>query len=54
MREMRNTYQVLVQKPERMRLLGISRSTWADTEMEVRKGVRVWTGLFWLTTGIGR
>jgi hypothetical protein len=52
MREMRNTYQVSVQKPERMRLLGISRSTWADTDMDVQKGVRVYTGLIWLKAGV--
>jgi len=33
-----------------MRLLGISRSTCADTGMDVQKGVRVWTGLIWLKT----
>jgi hypothetical protein len=54
-REIRNTYQVLVYKPERMRLLEISRSTWADTDMDVQKGVRVWTALIWLKTeAIGR
>jgi hypothetical protein len=53
MGENRNTYRLLVGKPEGKRLLGRPRLRWVDnTRMERWDGV-MWTGLVWLRIGTG-
>jgi len=46
-------YRVLIEKPEKKRLLGRPRCKWEDNIrmdlQEVRLGV--WTGFIWLSTG---
>jgi hypothetical protein len=50
---MRNTYNILVGKPEEMRPFGRPTHRWEDNiRMDLRKfGWRVWTGCIWLKTG---
>jgi hypothetical protein len=44
--EERNSYRILVGKPEGKRPLGIPRRRWADNiKMDVRQDEMVWTGL---------
>jgi hypothetical protein len=56
MGEKRNTYRLLVGKPEGKRLLGRPRRRWVDNIRmdleEVGWGV-MWTRLVWLRTGTG-
>jgi len=48
-REMRNTYKILVGTPEGMRPLRRPRCKWEDNiRMDLRE---VWTGFIWLRTG---
>jgi hypothetical protein len=46
----RNSYRILMRKPEGKTPLGRPRSRWEDNiRMDVREIVWVWTGLIWLT-----
>jgi hypothetical protein len=47
----RNTYSLLVGKPEGKRPLGRPRCRWVDN-IRMRDGV-MWTGLMWLRIGTG-
>jgi hypothetical protein len=54
-REMRNSYRLLVGKPEGKRLLGRSRRRWVDKLgwiLEKWDGV-MWAGLVWQRIGTG-
>jgi hypothetical protein len=55
MGEKRNAYRILAGNPEGKRPLGRPRHRWVDNiKMDLREiGWVVWTGLIWLTTGIG-
>jgi hypothetical protein len=50
----RNTYRIVVGKPEVKRPLGGPRRRWVDNiKMDLRYDEVVWTGLIWLRIGTG-
>jgi hypothetical protein len=50
--ENRNTYRILVGKPERKRPLGRPRSRWVDNiKLDHRQDGMIWTGSIWLRIG---
>jgi hypothetical protein len=54
MRPKRNTYRILVGKPERKRPLGRPRHRWMDNvkmDLGEREDGVVWIGLIWLRIG---
>jgi hypothetical protein len=55
MGDMRNTYKILVEKPEGKRPLGRPRRRWEDNiKIYLRTyGLGVWIGFIWLKIGTG-
>jgi hypothetical protein len=52
--EMRNTYKILVEKPEGKRPVGRPRCGCEDIKMDLWKiGLGMWIGVIWLRVGIG-